>query len=60
MFVMLAIPLAAYVLYAALAGEIWVADGPGARRVTRAASPVYFWACIVIHGGLAVAMATWF
>jgi hypothetical protein len=60
MFLALAIPLALYVVYAAAAGEVWVRGGVGARLVTREQSPAYFWVCIAIYAGLAVAMATIF
>jgi hypothetical protein len=60
MFVLLAIPLAIYVVYAAATGGIWIAQGPLARRVTRTESPVYFWICVAIYAGLAVALATLF
>jgi hypothetical protein len=60
MFFALSIPLALYVVYAAVAGEVWVRQGAGARRVTREQSPAYFWVCITIYAGLAVAMATVF
>jgi hypothetical protein len=60
MFALLAIPLALYTLYAAATGEVVVKDGPGAKRVTRGDSPVYFWVCIAIYAGLATAMVTIF
>lgn len=60
MFVLLALPLAAYTLYAAATGRIWVSDGPGARLVRRDESPTYFWSCVAIYAGLAVAMVTIF
>ena len=60
MFVLLSIPLAIYVLYAAATGEVWVTKGPFARRVTRAQEPAYFWTCVAIYAGLALALATLF
>jgi len=60
MFALLAVPLAAYTLYAAATGEIWVAQGARARRVSRHESPLYFWACVAVYAVLAVAMATIF
>jgi uncharacterized protein with PQ loop repeat len=60
MFAILAIPLAAYVLYAAVTGEVWVKSGAGARLVTRADAPIYFWTCVTIYAGLAIALATIF
>lgn len=56
MFVMLGIVVAIYTAYAALAGEVVIAQGPGARRVRRIESPVYFWICIAIYAGLSLAM----
>lgn len=60
MFVLLAIPLALYVLYAAATGAVWVRQGPGGRRVARAEEPGYFWTCLGVYAGLAIAMATVF
>lgn len=60
MFVMLGILVAIYAAYAVLAGEVVVAQGPGARRVRRVESPGYFWVCIAIYAGLSLAMTTSF
>lgn len=60
LFVALSVPLAAYVVYAAAIGEVWVTQGPFPRRVTRGQEPVYFWTCVTIYAGLAIALATIF
>lgn len=60
MFVVLGMVVAIYTAYAALSGEVVVAEGPGARRVRRGESPRYFWVCIAIYGGLSLAMMTIF
>lgn len=59
-FQLLAIPVALYALYAALAGEVFAKAGTWGKSISRADSPVEFWMTIVIYGGLAVAMATLF
>ena len=60
MFAVLGMAVAVYTAYAALSGEVVVAQGPGARRVRRVDSPGYFWVCIAIYGGLSLAMMTIF
>jgi hypothetical protein len=59
-FGLLAALLAIYVAYAAIIGEVWVHQGPFARRVVRAENPVRFWVSMTIYAGLALAMATIF
>jgi hypothetical protein len=58
MFALLAVPVAIYVVYAAVSGEIWVKQGPWGRRVARKENPVYFWTSVAIYAGLAIALAT--
>lgn len=60
MFALLSLPLFAYTAWAMMTGEVWVAEGAGARLVRRDVSPGYFWACTTIYAGLALAMATIF
>jgi hypothetical protein len=49
-----------YALYAAIAGKIHIKSGPGGRWVLRGESPEYFWICVVIYFGLAIALFTVF
>ena len=60
MFVLLSIPVALYVVYATVAGVVWVHRGPFPRRVVRAENPVSFWLNVTIYAGLALALATVF
>jgi hypothetical protein len=60
MFLLLSIPLAIYVIYAAITGSVWVHQGPFGRRVARAEDPVNFWVGVTIYAGLALALATIF
>lgn len=60
MFDVLGVLVAIYAAYAALAGEVVVAEGPGARRVRRMESPKYFWVCIAIYSALSLALVTVF
>jgi hypothetical protein len=59
-FGLLSIFVAIYVAYAAVTGAVWVHQGPFARRIVRAENPAYFWTCVAIYAGLALAMATIF
>lgn len=59
-FVLIGFLLAAYVAVAALRGEVWVTHRASARCVRRSREPVYFWVCIAIYVGLAVALVTVF
>ena len=60
MFKLLGLVLAVYVVFAAVTGQVLVKAGMGGRRVHRDESPEYFWVCIVIYAGLAVALMTLF
>lgn len=42
MFALRTIPVAIFVVHAAASGEIWVAHGPPARRVTWRETPINF------------------
>lgn len=60
MFKALGLVLAVYVVVAIVSGQVMVKAGMGGRRVHRDESPEYFWVCIVIYAGLAVALMTFF
>jgi len=49
-----------YALYAAIVGRVYVKAGPGGRWVLRTESPEYFWICIAVYAGLAIALITVF
>jgi hypothetical protein len=60
LFQIIAVPVALYALYAALAGEVYAKAGAWGRTISRQDSPVDFWMTVAIYAGLAVAMATLF
>jgi len=59
-FDVLGLVVAAYTAYAAVTGKVIAKRGPWARIVARDVSPGYFWAVIVIYGGLSIALVTVF
>ncbi|MGH8504419.1 MAG: hypothetical protein ACRETM_00470 [Stenotrophobium sp.] len=60
MFKLLGVCVLIYAAYAAVTGSIQVRSGIGSRTVNREESPIYFWTCVVIYAGLAVALMTVF
>ena len=56
MFPILGVLVAAYVLYAVMAGEIFAKAGVWGRSISREKSPGEFWMTIVIYSGLAIAL----
>ncbi|MBX3707741.1 MAG: hypothetical protein KF911_14010 [Pseudomonadales bacterium] len=59
-FQLLGIVVGLYALYAAATGRVYVKSGPGGRTVVRSESPGYFWVCVAIYLGLAIALVTVF
>ena len=60
MFQVLGVLVGLYTVYAVIHGEVYAHSGPLGRTVSRADSPQYFWAVIVIYAGLSVALMTIF
>ena len=58
----LGVLVALYTLWAAYDGKVYAKQSGlrGGRTIVRAEEPRYFWAVIVIYGGLAVALLTVF
>lgn len=53
--------VAVYTIYAALSGSVYAKSGPvGARRITRAQSPRYFWLVVACYAVLALVLLTIF
>ncbi len=60
MFTALGIVLGIYTAYAAARGEVYVKHRAWGRTVSRGEEPGYFWTCIGIYAGLALALVTVF
>jgi hypothetical protein len=54
----LGVLVAIYGSYAIARGAVYAKSGPWGRMVTRADSPKYFWAVIVVYFGLSLALLT--
>jgi hypothetical protein len=59
-FTVLGILVGLYSLYAAIVGRVLIKSGPGGRWLMRSESPEYFWICVTIYFGLAIALVTVF
>jgi len=60
LFTALGLLVGLYALHAGMVGRVYVKSGPGGRWVVRRESPWYFWICVAIYAGLAVALVTVF